>query len=426
MGGGPTASSSISGPLGTLSTTATSIEARLAVLRHTMKAPLPGTAGVHPVKVDDLVIYYDVDPVSSRRIDLGTPTQEDLWALANACHDTEPGVKAIDATKFATRFDVVLLDCSTSRCIYKPQKSTRHDSIIGSLVVIFPITHAGGRYIVNTRTRLVLDPCASSLALLPRNLILALYGPEVLHAMEPLTLATAPLSCPRYPLRPTACLKDDTCAACRPRLPSRRWLPRCRPRAQVPHAPAQEDDFDPTLHFNALNERVTSKTAANRWGAVLQSLKGGDARMRELLYAPRYYTGPPEDQDVLLDDIPDLFGIHEGLDCFSEEEDMSSAAEIAKQGVILQRDRYRMDELKWMRVTRFELISPHMRHGLPVEQCADEPGEGSVAVHWLSDMGEQNLVRTAYIGSDSMIEHQYGTAALFIQIPAVGDRIRSS
>jgi hypothetical protein len=27
--------------------------------------------------------------------------------LVNACRDTEPGVKAIDATKFATRFDVI-------------------------------------------------------------------------------------------------------------------------------------------------------------------------------------------------------------------------------------------------------------------------------------------------------------------------------
>jgi hypothetical protein len=68
MGGGPITSSSISVSLGTLSATATSIEDRLAVLRHTIKAPLPGTAGVHPVKVDDLVVYYDVDPVSSRYV----------------------------------------------------------------------------------------------------------------------------------------------------------------------------------------------------------------------------------------------------------------------------------------------------------------------------------------------------------------------
>jgi hypothetical protein len=338
----------------------------------------------------------------------------------------------------------------------KPQKSTRHDSIIGSLVVIFPITHAGGRYIVQHENETwSLDPCVQLTgASIPAVSYLALYGPEVLHAMEPVDLGyrvtlnynlslvdrNAGATVVSSISTATDCLLESTIRAL---LADPAFLPSGGFLAvglahKYPMPPAQEDDFDPTLHFNALNERVTSKTAANRWGAVLQSLKGGDARMREvsrrvgltsfvkLLYAPRYYTGPPEDQDVLLDDIPDLFGIHEGLDCFPEEEDMSSAAEIAKQGVILQRDRYRIDELKWMRVTRFELISPHMRHGLPVEQCADEPGEGSVAVHWLSEMGEQNLVRTAYIGSDSMIEHQYGTAALFIQIPAVGDRIRSS
>jgi hypothetical protein len=202
--------------------------------------------------------------------------------------------------------------------------------------------------------------------------------------------------------------------------------------------PAQEDDFDPTQHYNALNEWVTTKTPANRWGAVLQSLKGGDARTRKvsqrvglisfvkLLYAPRNYTGSPDDRDVLLDDIVDLFGIHEGLaDCFPGE-DLSSTTAIAKQGVILQRDRHRIEELKWMRVDRWALLYPHMMHEWSVGESANELGEGSVAVHWLSDMGEQNLVRTAYIGSDTMVEYQYGTAALFIQVPAVGQGIRSS
>jgi hypothetical protein len=43
-----------------------------------MKAPLPGTAGVHPVKVDDLVIYYDVDPVSSRSVTYSIPKGPEL------------------------------------------------------------------------------------------------------------------------------------------------------------------------------------------------------------------------------------------------------------------------------------------------------------------------------------------------------------
>jgi hypothetical protein len=204
---------------------------------------------------------------------------------------------------------------------------------------------------------------------------------------------------------------------------------------KYPMPPAPDDEFDPTVHYNELNQLVTSKTAAIRWGAVLQSLKGGDARMREvsrrvgltsfvkLLYAPRRDPCSPVDRDVLLDDIPDLSGVHEGMaDCFPE--DLSSATEIARQGVILQRDRHRKAELKWMRFTRWQLIYPRMQ--LPVEQSVDELGEGSVPVHWLSDVGEQNLVRAAYIGGDTMIEHQHGTAALFIQIPRVGDGIRSS
>jgi hypothetical protein len=66
----------------------------------------------------------------------------------------------------------------------------RHDSIIGSLVVIFPIIHAGGRYIVQHENETwSLDPCAElSGASTPAISYLALYGPEVLHAMEPVDL----------------------------------------------------------------------------------------------------------------------------------------------------------------------------------------------------------------------------------------------
>jgi hypothetical protein len=81
MGGGPVTSSSISGPLGTVSATATSIEDRLAILRRTMKAPLPGTAGVHPVRVDDLVVYYDIDPLSSRSVTWSIPKVPGLTSV---------------------------------------------------------------------------------------------------------------------------------------------------------------------------------------------------------------------------------------------------------------------------------------------------------------------------------------------------------
>ncbi|KAJ7895340.1 hypothetical protein B0H13DRAFT_2035146 [Mycena leptocephala] len=445
MGGGPVTSSSISGPLGTLSATATSIEDRLAILRRTMKAPLPGTAGVHPVGVDDLVVYYDVDPVSSRSVTWSIP--KDLLALANAWSDTEPGVKAIDATKFAIRFDVVasgLLDVISTDVLQgetadgnkflraellgmnvygpgafiKAQKSMRHHSIIGSLVVIFPIIHAGGRYIVQHENETwSLDPCAElSGASTPAISYLALYWPEVLYAMEPVDLGY------RVTLNYNLSLVDRNAGATV--VPSISTATDCllentirallADPAFLPSGGFLADDFDPTQHYNALNEWVTTKTPANRWGAVLQSLKGGDARMREvsqrvglmsfvkLLYAPRNYTGSPDDRDVLLDDIVDLFGIHEGLvDCFPGE-DLSSTTAIAKQGVILQRDRHRIEELKWMRVDRWALLYPHMMH------------------EW------SNLVRTAYIGSDTMVEHQYGTAALFIQVPAVGQGIRSS
>jgi hypothetical protein len=62
----------------------------------------------------------------------------------------------------------------------------------------------------------------------------------------------------------------------------------------------------------------------------------------------------------------------------------------------LQRDRHRIEELKWIRVTRWALLYPHMMHEWSVGESANEPEQGSIEVHWLSDMGEQNLVRTVH------------------------------
>ncbi|KAJ6505782.1 hypothetical protein C8R47DRAFT_1315960 [Mycena vitilis] len=61
-----------------------SIDDRLGLLRLTLKAGLPVTAGVHPVNAEDLILYYDVDE-KPNRIHLGNATEDQLSYLSCAC-----------------------------------------------------------------------------------------------------------------------------------------------------------------------------------------------------------------------------------------------------------------------------------------------------------------------------------------------------
>ncbi|KAJ6550250.1 hypothetical protein B0H19DRAFT_1074112 [Mycena capillaripes] len=156
---------------------ATAIEYQLKVLRDSIEVQVPLIGGIHPVKPEDLVIYYDVAGEKyPRRIDLGNAKDEDLVALASACDQATFGRNRtdLDLTQFASRLDVVasgLLDAISPDILngqdlgneralraelyklnvygpgsfFKGHKDTpRGETMISSLVVIFPTAHTGG------------------------------------------------------------------------------------------------------------------------------------------------------------------------------------------------------------------------------------------------------------------------------------------
>ncbi|KAJ6619265.1 hypothetical protein B0H10DRAFT_1913063 [Mycena sp. CBHHK59/15] len=201
------------------------------VLRQSVKVQVPYTGGVHPVKAEDLVLYYDVDGDKSPcRIDLGKATAEGLEELTAACQQDTLGVdqadvlgetfrKAgkMDLSIFASRLDMVaygLVDPITPNIVqgqnadgdkvlraelYRlnvygqswlvlPHKDTlRGETMIRSLVVIFHTVHAG---VVLTLehggTTWTFDSAAQlgTAAPAPALAYAAFYG-DVTHAVEP-------------------------------------------------------------------------------------------------------------------------------------------------------------------------------------------------------------------------------------------------
>ncbi|KAJ7627738.1 hypothetical protein DFH06DRAFT_1480772 [Mycena polygramma] len=191
-------------------------------------------------------------------------------------------------------------------------------------------------------------------------------------------------------------------------------------------------DLDPTAHWEG-DVYVTSYTPERKWGVVLRALKGVDARLRDIStriglvpFVRPLYEGYEHKHDVvcdvLMDDVPDLFGINESLAGMmgwgSSDADLSeetAMGRIMAQGAVLCCDASRMEELQHSVARKWGGDSK-----INVSQV---PG---VAAHWLSRLGEQNRTKTAYIREDSMVEDMCGTVALFIRVPAVGEGIRSS
>ncbi|KAJ7854953.1 hypothetical protein B0H14DRAFT_2755395, partial [Mycena olivaceomarginata] len=387
-------------------------------LRQSIQTALLGTVGVHCVRAEDLVVYYDVDSKSASRVELGLNTsEEDLSALANAC-DADVGTlgeRTMDHTKFSPRLDVMssgLLDVIRKNASVDPHKTTLHrESTAGSLVVIFPTPHAGGGLTTqHENTTLYFDPSAalsSRLPLLRRTMTPIDAGHRValvynLFLVDRNSNAAASATEILLENKIHALLTDPTF------LPVGGFL-----AVGLAHKYAMppKNEFDPDGHYDSVTGvYITSNTPAKRWGAVLKSLKGKDVRMRavferigltpsvKLVYAGQYVRA--DDCDVLFDDAADLEDIHEGVYCFGEPETgqgIGSKAKASHGRQYVSMIQEPADE--------------------PVDEPADEPVEG---VAW-----EKNCIHSEYVGGDSMIAHMCGTAALFIPVPAFGTDIRA-
>ncbi|KAJ7504719.1 hypothetical protein B0H11DRAFT_2221455 [Mycena galericulata] len=209
-----------------------------------------------------------------------------------------------------------------------------------------------------------------------------------------------------------------------------------------PLPPPRELDIDWAAGYVSDMIRIPQRTTAARWGGVLDSLRSSDVRIRalaqrvgltpaiKLLYShpgDPFYSDFLIGHDIVMDELVDLSDIYENIDCFGEPD--TAEDEIFKQGIVLERDGYRVEELKRVQQREFQKAGPSwnpatMQQSYVDEDCEEDRGEDAVPTHWLADIGEQNRVPSPYVGSDSLVNYMYGTAALFVRVPAVGEGVR--
>ncbi|KAJ7611547.1 hypothetical protein DFH06DRAFT_1372025 [Mycena polygramma] len=331
-----------------------SIDSRLRLLRQLLKRGLCTTTGFHPVKAEDLVLYYDVDEKLTNRINLGHATEEDLSKLLACCHpsDVKPA-RTLDTTKFATRLDVVasgLLDAIATDVLqgdnadesksleaeltrmdvygigtsaHTHSNALQGNSMVGFLVVIFPTAHTGGQVKFEHSSRR--DPASE---------LVTAYGPDpsaiwsmasygnVSHVVE--SIISGHRVALMYNLQTEEILEGvlRTLLADPAFLPLGGFL-----AAGLAHTyampPPVRDVVDPTAHW-VNNKYIPSSMAEKRWGTVLRALRGSDARLRavseraglslfvRLLYARKDCSHESiRDVDILVEDIPDLWGVYE-------------------------------------------------------------------------------------------------------------------
>ncbi|KAJ7249882.1 hypothetical protein C8J57DRAFT_1355884 [Mycena rebaudengoi] len=201
-------------------------------------------------------------------------------------------------------------------------------------------------------------------------------------------------------------------------------------------------DAPPTLYA-----RSEQRSSAARWGTLLQTLKGCDARYRSI--SQRVGLSPvikllytienaerTSDTDLLLDEAADLSVVYEYVDVFRP---MPNAEEtITVQGVVLRRDTHRKAQLNENKTSAHALrVNDHQPFCVPIFEKQQEavdapphsedesPAEG-VATHWLTERAEKNCVLSPYARSDSLLNYKAGIPALFVLVPAVGEGIRGA
>ncbi|KAJ7093353.1 hypothetical protein B0H15DRAFT_971757 [Mycena belliarum] len=160
-------------------------------------------------------------------------------------------------------------------------------------------------------------------------------------------------------------------------------------------------------------------------GPVLQMLKGSDARIRtvaehvglathvKMLYDSGESVGEGG-RDVLQDYVlrADQFYVDDDTEEF--------IAEVEKGGIILERGEERVAYLKAKRGRYYSEDGD--------EENDQEVSSKAVAVHWVTQITELNRVGSPYMayGNEASLEHIYGNAALFVNVPPMGEGIRAA
>ncbi|KAH7890151.1 hypothetical protein F5I97DRAFT_1999997 [Phlebopus sp. FC_14] len=165
------------------------IAKKVESIRALLNLPPPYCSGTCPVPSDKFKLFYEVDSQNTSKIDLCKATAADLDKLAKACLPATFGrnkedvydesyrkALKLETTAFAAHFDAEsagLVDIIRQELLegendkreimlelyklnvygkgsfFKPHKDTpRHERMFGSLVVVFPIAHEGGEFVL--------------------------------------------------------------------------------------------------------------------------------------------------------------------------------------------------------------------------------------------------------------------------------------
>ncbi|KAK6984886.1 Fe2OG dioxygenase domain-containing protein [Favolaschia claudopus] len=439
---------------------------RMEILRNAIRKTAPYTAGVRPVKPEDLVIYYNVNVEDNRArsIDLSNASDEALKDLAAACQKATFGLNQndvldetyrkagkMDLNQFATRLDVVssglvaaispgimqarardddktLIAELYKLNVYGPgsffkahQDTPRSNSMIGSLVVVFPTSHKGGEltlehdgtvWTFDSATEIAEAANSSSVA------YVAFYS-DVIHTVQPV------MSGYRVTLTYNLFLREDSAIG-------------LDGGTLFYHSQHPDVIFENTLEALLADPEFLPKGGLLGFGlshqypipsnyrieVVSDMLKGSDARIRAVARRLNLETnikvlydslgdrdGDEIGQDVLTDDVLDL-------DDWAEDENNDSLQyEIEHRGILLERDDERFEETYgrrgWTREDDEEAFrrSPRPR----------------TAVHWVTRINELTRALTRYVGqgNEAYMGFVYGNVALFVDVPAFGDGVRA-
>ncbi|KAJ7129169.1 hypothetical protein C8R44DRAFT_872468 [Mycena epipterygia] len=428
----------------------------LTMLRRSLTMKVPYTGGVHPVKPEDLVVYYDIDGEfkrNARHIDLGNATDEQLVELAAACQKATFGVdqadvldesyrKAgkMDLTQFSARLDIAA-DKMLRAEMYKLNvyglsglvlqgaqghpAQRRHARLPryrlpdrGALT----LSHGSSNWIFDSAAQLS-PPTSTG----PAIAYIAFYN-DVTHAVEPvveghrvtltynLFLVDRPGARPaaaghRILEGPTQTLEDTL----RVLLADRDFLPAGGLLA-----------FGLAHHYPMPD--LPRKPRPSPFGPVLRLLKGSDVRIRtaaqrvgldthvKVLYDSTRDYDDGWGHDVLTDDVLNMEDFN--------EKDREITDELERRGVILERGEARVRDLEAM--DRENLERGYARGRRYWEENGNP--DGAVAVHWVTRITELNRVGSQYIayGNEPTLGRVYGNAALFVLVPALGNGVRTT
>ncbi|KAF7329115.1 Fe2OG dioxygenase domain-containing protein [Mycena kentingensis (nom. inval.)] len=465
------------------------VSAHILTLRSSLESSstLPFTSGIHLVRDEDLGLFYKAGDESNeaRYIDFNQATDEQLEQLAKACERASFGLNQenvldenyrkagkMDLDKFAARFDVsgvlgvvapyLFEDQGTGAStlhaemyklnVYGPgsffkahQDTPRSSDMVGSLVVVLPTKHTGGALTLahdahtgtfNSSTLLGLH--ASSAAAPAPAIAYCAFFSDVVHAVEPVVsgyrvtltynlyhaqrprvvgdgerLVPAPEQAFETALR--ALIADGTFMPEGGLLAF--GLSHQYPIPQPPPQPAKHDpDNDPDDYRGRMPEWTADKPDSARTGAgthaeLVRILKGNDARIRSaasrvglasfvnLAYDARNLSIYWRTQ-VITGKAMDLTSL-------DEEDSWGFDQEMFKRG---------------------QVVVPQKVDSNGNVSKVWEEVEDTEDVIWVTKRKLMNKVETHYMayGNEASVGHMYGDAALFVRIPAVGEKGREA